>query len=148
MKYGLNSLLLAGCVTCCVGIGSADSARAAELLVHVDGIQGTAGNMRLALFAAGDFMNYDRVLRRSITQIRGGRARFLVSNLPPGKYSFTILHDANANAEADRNFLGIPTEGVAVSNNARGFLGPPAEKDAEFVVPDGDADHTVTMVYF
>ena len=32
----------------------------------------------------------------------------------------------------DTNFLGIPKEPIGISNNAKGFMGPPKYKDAKF----------------
>mgnify|MGYP005997300017 FL=1 len=34
----------------------------------------------------------------------------------------------------DTNFLGIPKEPIGMSNNAKGFMGPPKYKDAKFNV--------------
>jgi uncharacterized protein (DUF2141 family) len=42
---------------------------------------------------------------------------YTFENLPQGKYAFALYHDVNANAECDRNFLGIPTEAYGFSNN-------------------------------
>ena len=36
-----------------------------------------------------------------------------------------LFHDENGNGKMDTGFLGIPTEGVVVSNQAKGFMGPP-----------------------
>jgi len=120
----------------------------ADLVVDVQGARDNSGTMRMTLFAEGDFMDYDRVLHRSISLIRSGQARFRIRGLEPGTYSFTILHDANANAEADRNFLGIPVEGVAASNNARGTFGPPDQQDAEFRVSENRVEQVVELVYY
>lgn len=35
----------------------------------------------------------------------------------PGRYAVGIYHDRNSNVEIDRDFLGIPMEGVGLSNN-------------------------------
>jgi uncharacterized protein (DUF2141 family) len=51
-------------------------------------------------------------------------------------------HDENGNGALERSFLGIPKEGVALSNNARGHLGPPKLKDARF--EHKEANETLT----
>lgn len=48
-----------------------------------------------------------------------------------GTYAIAVCHDTNSNHDCDVNFLGIPKEGVAVSNNVSGFLGPPSFEDAK-----------------
>ena len=49
-----------------------------------------------------------------------------------GTYAIACFHDENNNGKLDTNLLGIPTEGVGVSNDAKGFMGPPKFKDAAF----------------
>ena len=58
--------------------------------------------------------------------IKNGRATFRVDNLVPGKYAFKFFHDEDNNGRMAANALGIPEEGFVFSNNARGFMGPPA----------------------
>jgi len=45
-----------------------------------------------------------------------------------------VVHDVNDNQEADTNFLGIPTEGVGVSNNALPALSLPKFDACRFQV--------------
>ena len=55
-------------------------------------------------------------------------------DLPPGEYAISIYYDANGNGELDTNFIGIPKEPVALSNNAKAKFGPPKYKDAVFTL--------------
>ena len=52
--------------------------------------------------------------------------------IPGGTYAVACFHDENGNGKMDTGLFGIPTEGVVVSNHAKGFLGPPSFKDAKF----------------
>lgn len=65
----------------------------------------------------------------------------------PSDTASAVLHDANSNGKMDTNFLGIPTEGWAVSNDARGTLGPPSFGDARVRYPGGSSKIVVRMVY-
>jgi uncharacterized protein (DUF2141 family) len=57
------------------------------------------------------------------------------------------LHDRIMNLPLlDTNFLGIPREGVGVSNNKIPSLGPPRWEDATFAV-EGDVGLDVTLHY-
>lgn len=38
-------------------------------------------------------------------------------DLPFGEYAVSVLHDENCNGKMEKNFLGIPQEGFAFSNN-------------------------------
>lgn len=48
-----------------------------------------------------------------------------VRGLAPGTYAIQAFHDENMNDKVDRNFLGIPKEGIGFSNDAKIVLFPP-----------------------
>lgn len=58
-----------------------------------------------------------------------------------------MFHDENSNGKLDRNFMGIPREGVGASNGARGHFGPPKFGDAEFHFLGGQLDLKITLAY-
>lgn len=39
-----------------------------------------------------------------------------IENIPPGHYAITVFHDENENGINDKNWLGMPTEPVALTN--------------------------------
>jgi uncharacterized protein (DUF2141 family) len=45
-----------------------------------------------------------------------------------------VFHDENGNGKLDRNFIGIPKEGVGASNNRRHAMGPPTWDESKFAV--------------
>ena len=63
---------------------------------------------------------------------RSGETTFSTSNLPAGDYAIRIMHDVNGNGELDSNFVGMPTEPWAMSNNAKGNFGPPKWSAVKF----------------
>lgn len=70
----------------------------------------------------------------AISQLaEAGEMTFEVT-LPPGIYGARVLHDLNGNGEMDSNFVGIPKEPWAFSNNATGRLGPAKWQDAKFEI--------------
>lgn len=56
--------------------------------------------------------------------------------LPAGDYAISLFQDLDSNTELKSNWIGIPKEPVATSNNAKGSMGPPDYKDALFQVAD------------
>ena len=52
------------------------------------------------------------------------------------------MHDLNGNGELDANFLGMPREPWAFSNNAVGRRGPAKWEDAKFEI---SADTTLEI---
>ncbi|MNT83012.1 hypothetical protein D3C72_2228260 [compost metagenome] len=55
-----------------------------------------------------------------------------------------VYHDENNNGKLDKNFIGMPKEPVACSNNAKGFMGPPKYEDAKFIIT-ADTKMTIKM---
>jgi uncharacterized protein (DUF2141 family) len=53
-------------------------------------------------------------------------------DVPAGSYAVACFHDENNNRRCDQGFLGIPTEGYGVSNDAKSFMAPPKFRDAMF----------------
>lgn len=75
----------------------------------------------------------------AITQLaEAGEMTFEVT-LPPGTYAARVLHDVNGNGQMDRNFIGMPKEPWAFSNNAVGNRGPAKWQDAKFEVDGATA---------
>ncbi|MEM7099242.1 MAG: DUF2141 domain-containing protein [Pseudomonadota bacterium] len=72
-----------------------------------------------------------------------GEMRF-TAHLPPGDYAFRVMHDENDNGKLDSNFVGIPTEPWAFSNNATGNFGPAKWADAKFSL-SGETTQTITL---
>ena len=74
--------------------------------------------------------------------------RIDVAGLLPGEYAVSVIHDENDNRKLDRNFVGIPTEGIGFSRNPVLAFGPPSFKSSEFAAVSGDTSATIRMKYF
>ena len=68
-------------------------------------------------------------------EVEDGKA-LIVLDLEPGTYAITFFQDLNGNGELDTNWIGIPNEPYAFSNNARGSMGPASFKDSKFTVTE------------
>jgi uncharacterized protein (DUF2141 family) len=67
--------------------------------------------------------------------------------IPAGIYAVACFHDENNNRKMDKGLFGIPTEGVVVSNHAKGFMGPPRFSDARFSFAGTPAELRLKMGY-
>ena len=77
-----------------------------------------------------------------------GLASVRFESVSPGDYAMACFHDENDNADLDRNFLGIPSEGTGASNGAFSFFGPPVYEDARFrVSSDGPSALSIRLRY-
>ena len=61
-----------------------------------------------------------------------GRARLTFDGLAAKAYAVSVIYDEDNDGELDTGLLGIPTELIAMSNNAKGRFGPPSFKKARF----------------
>jgi uncharacterized protein (DUF2141 family) len=133
-----SSLLLALAMTITAATASASSGGRIE--AAVSGVSNAPGMMGCALFssAAGFPLESDRP---SVKIMRvapaGGAAMCVFENVPPGVYAMAVVHDTNGNGRADTNFLGMPTEGVGVSNNVMPRMSTPTFDANKFSVAAG-----------
>ena len=64
-----------------------------------------------------------------------GKSEFtLPVELPKGEWAVAITQDLNNNDKIDKNFLGIPTEPYAFSNNIRPTVAAPGFDECKFMV--------------
>ena len=124
-----------------IGIAATASASAAgRIEAAVSGVSNAQGMVGCALFSssAGFPLESDkpgvRILRVAPA---AGAAICAFDNVPPGTYAIAVVHDTNGNGRADTNFLGMPTEGVGVSNNVMPRMSSPTFDANKFIVVAG-----------
>ena len=104
------------------------------LTVVVNGLKSSNGVVRIAVSNSKE--SYEtkgaKAFKSSIVDIKNRKAEVVFDNIPFGEYAIKLIHDENSNGKMDTNFLGIPKEDYAFSNNARGTFGPPDYAKAKF----------------
>lgn len=141
MKYWITLIFLCGCSTLFAQY---------TLTVHVKGLRNTKGVLYFSLFKSetGFPDKPENALQKGkIFPLQATSGTFTFSNIPSGTYAVSVFHDEDNNAEMKTNVMGIPLEGTAVSNDAKGKFGPPKFADAKFTLT-GDQKITITMWYF
>ena len=142
-------VLLAG-LLCMAALCFAAQGNDTSHAIHVDitGLRNDKGQVLCDLFSSAEAFpaKPERANAHVVAAISQGRASCDFRNLPPGRYAISVVHDENRNGRLDR-FLGIPSEGVGTSRDARGHLGPPRFDDAAFDYAGGTLNLSVTMVY-
>jgi uncharacterized protein (DUF2141 family) len=106
-----------------------------RLEVRISNVRSNNGMVRCLLFAGpeGFPTRPERAMAQQRVPPRGGAAQCVFERVPRGTYAVAIHHDENNNGRVDIGFFG-PTEPLAASRNARGFLGPPSFDAARFSV--------------
>ncbi|MDB5332276.1 MAG: hypothetical protein JWP03_3427 [Phycisphaerales bacterium] len=144
----LFALLAAG-----VSASSTTAARDAEpratLTIKVTDLRNHKGDLVFGVFKAAD--GFPTVKAKAVDwQVKAADADSVTFSvdLPPGKYSASVLHDENRNGQMDRNGLGVPTEGYGVTNNPKPAFRAATFEEARFTLPAEGAKLTISLQYF
>ena len=114
---------------------AAEAAASSLVRIELTGLAQASGNVYIAVYnSPDDWLGDDTVLQRKvvIADALDGEVVRTELELPAGEYAFSIFYDVNNNGKLDTNFIGIPKEPLALSNNAIGKYGPPKYSDAVF----------------
>ena len=129
--------------------GQAAAPPTLELTIEIVGLRSGAGQVLVSLFSSPDGFprNKDKAARYAISPINKGRSVVKMAGLRPGTYAVSAVHDENGNRKLDTNWSGIPKEGIAASNDAKGTFGPPSFKAASFRLERGRTQQRLKMQY-
>lgn len=115
----------------------------------LEGLRSSKGTVRLCLWRDGYGFPDCKKNLDVVTEVMSAAptVEFDIGELPSGSYGLSAIHDENDNRKLDRSIIGLPTEGVAFSNDAKIRFGPPKFERVRFDV-DGAATQTMRMRYF
>lgn len=131
----VSSMLGASCVCAWADdLGAVNSIK-----VVVVGLHSNEGEVDCALFGGSKGFPSDssKAGKTTKSKIENGQAACMFADVAPGDYAVAVFHDENSNGKLDRNFMGMPKEGVGASNDATGHFGPPKFDDARFSYKGG-----------
>lgn len=121
-------------------------AAAAELTVNVQGVQGSEGNIRVALYGSPESFRHEDKAVAVKSLPAADLAQFRFDGLEPGRYAVIAYHDANANGKLDL-FLGMfPAEGWGMTNDPA-VVGPPKFDPAAVSLPEEGLSVPVALHY-
>lgn len=131
-----------------LGVSFAIAASAAELRLEVSGLAEEEGKLYFSVYESeSTWLGEDRVTGAAVDIATAKEGELVVATveLPPGEYAVSLFYDVNDNGELDTNFIGIPKEPIALSNNAKAKYGPPRYKDALFALPEAGAVQAIAI---
>ncbi len=123
---------------------SAGAQEQATLRVTVEGLGQESPKVYVSVYAGDDSWLGESPVARAAIEPASGELSTEIS-LPLGEYAFSAFLDVNRNGELDTNFIGIPKEPVAVSNDARPSFGPPSYEDAKFDLGSAGIAQTIRL---
>ena len=130
-------------------LGWAGSSAAADLTLTIAGARSADGVVSICLWSDGknfpDCGKSATAERRTVAASALGQP-IVFTGLKPGTFAISALHDENDNGKLDTNLIGIPKEGIAVSNDAMPKFSAPRFTETSFALK-GDAARKITLVY-
>ncbi len=90
----------------------------------------STGRVVCALFQKSGWL--EKPVATATVAIRRRTATCVFEGVKHGTYAMIAFHDANANGDIDKNFLGLPTEDWCASRDAPALFGPPLFEFAKF----------------
>lgn len=117
-----------------------------SIRIEVSNIKNTKGNVLVGLFDK-DERFLKETFKDQTVKINGEKVEIIFSNVPPGEYAISVIHDENENGELDSNSIGIPKEGFGFGNDAMGMFGPPAFDKAKVKVDGENQKFLIKMKY-
>jgi len=117
--------------------------------VEVSGLRSDKGPLMCSLFSSAEGFpgKAEKAVGRAKSDISQKQAVCEFPGVVPGTYAVSVFHDENSNGKLDRNFIGMPKEGVGASNNATGHMGPPKFSAAAFKYDGGQLVLKITIHY-
>jgi len=108
------------------------AAQAADLDVTLTDIRVAKGTLMIAVVdSAAAWDDQAKATAGTARKATAAQEVFHFSNLAPGTYAVKAMHDENDNGKLDANFMGMPIEGYAFSNNPQ-LLRKPTFDEAKF----------------
>jgi len=126
-----------------------DAPPTAKLTIKITDLRNHKGDLIFGVFKSADGFPTEKA--KSVNwQVRSADASDLTFTvqLPPGRYSASVLHDENRNGKMDFNAFGVPVEGYGVTNNPKPKLRKATFDEARFNLPSGGATLTISVQYF
>lgn len=115
------------------GVLSSVAQEKQTITLEFSGMKSDKGDLYIALYNSEDSF-LKKPLKGTIAKVIDKKATVVFKDIAIGTYAVSAFHDANDNKKMDTNFFGIPKEPIGISNDAKGFMGPPKYKNAKFEV--------------
>jgi len=113
--------------------------------IVVSELASTQAQVKLNFYNAPDkFLKDGKMAIRLFVKPEGRREITVPVELTPGEWAVALTQDLNNNDKLDKNFLGIPTEPFAFSNNVKPRFAAPSFQECKFTVDGPGQVVTIT----
>ncbi len=134
-SFSLVSLLLGSFVLKAAAPATLPLPATQKVTVIVTALASTHSIVKLNFYNAADkFLKKGQYAMHLVVRPEGKTTISVPVDLAPGEWAVALSQDTNDNDKLDKNFLGIPTEPYAFSNNVRPRFAAPNFEECKFVV--------------
>ena len=129
---------------CLVTLCSIQAQETNSLTVTVSNIKTQKGTIMIGLYKDENTF-LDKVFKAQKTDANSTSVTVTFKNIPAGEYGISLFHDKDENGELNTNFIGIPSEPYAFSNNAKGMFGPAKWEDVKFSITEKETIQNIKL---
>lgn len=128
---------------------TASAAGTGSIEVKVDSIRSDDGQIFVSLFnkAEGFPGSAGTAFKTLSAKQANGAATVTFTDLPYGDYAVAAHHDEDGNGKMKTVYGTIPVEGIGISRDAKGVMGPPKFADASIRLDQPAITITVSVRY-
>lgn len=134
-------------LTIIVSAHSKETLEKGNIIVTVTNIKNTNGYVKIALMNKEKQFKEKNYFRKAKAKIVNNTSIYTFKNIPHGEYVISCFHDEDNDNKIKTNFIGIPKEGVGLSNNPKMKFGPPKFKDGVFILKNKNKQIKISLVY-
>ena len=117
-----------------------------SVTVVVSALASTQSVVKLNFYNTSDtFLKDGGQVMRLVVRPGGKNTITVPVELTPGEWAVALTQDTNNNDLLDKNFLGIPTEPYAFSNNVRPRFAAPKFEECKFMVSEPGLVITIAL---
>jgi len=145
----LNYIVVVLILIASLSVSSQTQIKKGNLKVVVSNLKSKTGQVGFFLFNSEDgFPSHtEKALLSGYVKIVGNTVEYTFTNIAIGTYAVYVFHDADNDKKLNTNFIGMPKEGMGVSNNAKGHFGPPKYDDAKFDFNKQEQTIVISLTY-
>lgn len=119
-------------------LSSVSLANTGDIVVSIKNLRNlNQGELHIALYKKVDRieMEFSKALQVKTVAVKAPKETVTFKAMPYGDYAIGVLHDLNKDKKMESNWIGMPKEDLAVSNNVKGGpMGGPKWKAAKFTL--------------
>ena len=120
-------------------------AATSSVTVVVSALASTESTIKMNFYNSSEgFLKRGQEVYQRTVRPEGKTSVTVPIELPQGEWAVALTQDLNNNDKLDKNFIGIPTEPYAFSNNVHPALRPPNFEECKFRV---DAPGKVVSIF-